>query len=679
MYVKENNPLGMVRKMTTLTPKQLIELKRVSDVIPSPCGNYLVVSVGRLNEKGTKYISDLWKVSLTDDAHPVQLTFGESNDVSPCFRYDGALGFLSNRALGIIDVAADKPPAIQVWILSFLEGAEPKPLTNELLGVEQFKFASASNVLAIISGVDLEAEALGQQESKAVLYHSKGSSVRRYTALPVRRYNHWVSAISKHLIVFDSEGNDRRDLTLKATNEYENADFDVSSDGATIVITIESDGEDRNSDGTLLIVDILSGNSSLLGRFPLSNLKNPQFSSNGCSIACEYHPRPKDHIGKPDLWVIDLDTRHIKILTKNWDRSPELSGWANDGQSLIVTAYDQGQIPVFCIGIETDTVQRITPEDRGGIYSNLHFIGEAGLIGLWSSFTNPPEPFLINHLSESEPLIVASLSGANADDINTNLSVENMFVEVDDGVEIQAFLIKPESTSTEPLPTIFRIHGGPIYAWCDGWNWNLSPVITTAQGYASVLINPRGSTGFGQKFVEDIRGNVWGEKCYTDIMTVVDRVSALDCINENKMAVFGFSFGGYMTNWIGVNSNKFKCLISQAGIFSLSSFYSATDFPAYWHRLLAMTDHPFNNLSDCDRYSPHRRIANWTSPALIFHGEKDYRVPISQSLSLFEALLYYGNEAELIVFPDEGHGIRKPKNVEAWYGYTLDFLKRHIG
>ena len=134
-----------------------------------------------------------------------------------------------------------------------------------------------------------------------------------------------------------------------------------------------------------------------------------------------------------------------------------------------------------------------------------------------------------------------------------------------------------------------------------------------------------------------------------------------------------------MTNWIGVNSNKFKCLITQAGIFSLSSFYSTTDFPAYWHRLLGMTDHPFNNLSDCDRYSPHRKIANWTSPTLIFHGEKDYRVPISQGLSLFEALLHYGNDAELVVFPDEGHGIGKPKNVEAWYEYTLKFLNKYMG
>ncbi|MFT5422161.1 MAG: dipeptidyl aminopeptidase/acylaminoacyl peptidase [Candidatus Endobugula sp.] len=318
-------------------------------------------------------------------------------------------------------------------------------------------------------------------------------------------------------------------------------------------------------------------------------------------------------------------------------------------------------------------------EDRGGFYSNLHFIGKASLIGIWSSFIHPPEPFLIKQLSEPEPLILASFSGVDKDDINTTISVENISIEANDGVMIQAFFIKPESTSTAPLPTIFRIHGGPIYAWCDGWNWNLSPVITAAQGYASVLINPRGSTGFGQEFVEGIWGNVWGEACYSDIMTVVDSVSALDCVNENKMAVFGFSFGGYMTNWIGVNSDKFKCLITQAGIFSLSSFFSTTDFPAYWHRLLDMPDHPFNNLSDCDRYSPHQRIANWTSPTLIFHGEKDYRVPISQSLSLFEALLYHGNEAELIVFSDEGHGIGKPKNVEAWYEHTLEFLNKHIG
>jgi tricorn protease-like protein len=328
---------GISKKMTKLTPKQLIELKRVADVTPSPCGAWLAVTVGRLNDEGTNYIHDLWKVLLTDDSPTVQLTFGESNDTSPCFRCDGALGFLSNRSLDIPDLTVDETPTVQVWLLSFLEGAEPKTLTNELLGVEQFKFASAGNVLAVITGVDVEA--LEKYQDKEILRDEKDSSIRRYTALPIRRYNQWVSAISQHLVVFDSEGNDRRDLTLKSTIEHQNAGFDVSSDGSKMVITSESVGEDRNNDSTLLIIDMLSGSSSLLGRYPLTNLNNPQFSPDGRSIACEHHPRPKDHISKSDLWVIDLGTHNIKTLTKSWDRSPQLSGWIDNGQSLMVLRY----------------------------------------------------------------------------------------------------------------------------------------------------------------------------------------------------------------------------------------------------------------------------------------------------------------------------------------------------
>jgi len=192
------------------------------------------------------------------------------------------------------------------------------------------------------------------------------------------------------------------------------------------------------------------------------------------------------------------------------------------------------------------------------------------------------------------------------------------------------------------------------------------------------LINPRGSTGFGREFVEGIWGNVWGERCYTDIMETVDYYSGKQGIDETKLAVFGCSFGGYMTNWIGANSGRFRCLITQAGIFSLSTYFSSTDIPTYWHRILNMANHPFDNLEECDRCSPHKRVSNWTSPTLIFHGEKDYCVPITEGLSLFEALKYHELDAELAIFTDEGHGITKPENTGAWYELIGEFLDKHM-
>jgi dipeptidyl aminopeptidase/acylaminoacyl peptidase len=166
---------------------------------------------------------------------------------------------------------------------------------------------------------------------------------------------------------------------------------------------------------------------------------------------------------------------------------------------------------------------------------------------------------------------------------------------------------------------------------------------------------------------------VWGEDCYKDIMAVTDFISQRDDVNDDSMAAFGCSFGGYMTNLIGVKTDRFRCLISQASIFSISNFYANTDFPGYWYRALAMTNHPFNDLDHYDQHSPHRLIQNWKSPTLIAHGEKDYRSPISESLALFESLLYHGVEAEFIVFPDESHGLVKPRNVEAWYDAIVDY------
>lgn len=663
--------------MTQLTPQQLVGLKRVSDAVPSPCGTWLATAVGRLNADGTLYIHDIWKVplhvSLSDGGPPTQLTFGDTNDTSPCFRQDGSLGFLSNRSSETTDLSLGKPPTTQVWLLSFYEEKQPEVMTDELSGVDQFTFAASGNLLAVITGIcnkDLTGDS--QEESD-----SCDPSIRHYTTLPIRRYNQWVSSISPHLVVFDAEGNDRRDLTLKADVEHQDTGFDVSYDGRKIAIIVTNDAEDGSYDSALLVIDVLSEKSTVVGKQPLTNLKNPRFNASANAIACEHHIRSKTHLGKSDIWVVDLETEDIKTLAKNWDRMPLLAQWLGNEPSLIVTANDEGQIPIFCIDIETDTVKQITSRHAGGSYGKIHVIDNIGLVGIWSSFIHPPEPFLIEVWPDSRPTILSCLSGINKDEINTDILVENIYTEASDGTPVHSFLIKPEGANAS-LPTVFWIHGGPIYSWSDEWHWKLNPLIMATQGYASVLVHPRGSTGFGQVFVEDIRGNVWGEKCYTDIMAVVDKVSALECVDEGKMAVFGCSFGGYMTNWIGVNHTRFKCLVTQAGIFSLSSFCSATDFPEYWHRLLNMAEHPFNNLSDSDKYSPHRKIANWTSPTLIVHGEKDFRVPIDQSLALFESLLYHGNEAELIVFSNEGHGIRKPKNAEAWYGSIIKFLNKYM-
>jgi dipeptidyl aminopeptidase/acylaminoacyl peptidase len=211
----------------------------------------------------------------------------------------------------------------------------------------------------------------------------------------------------------------------------------------------------------------------------------------------------------------------------------------------------------------------------------------------------------------------------------------------------------------------------------DGWHWRWNPLLAVAQGYAVALPNPRGSTGFGQHFIQGIWGNVWGDQCYKDLMCVTDALEKRPDVAPKQIMAMGGSFGGYMTNWIGTQTDRFRCLITHASIFTMAHFTGTTDHPPWWYLEMGGED-PFSDRSSFDRFAPVQHVKNWKTPTLILHGELDYRCPIGEGLHLFEALLYHKVPAEMVVFPDENHWILKPKNTVAWYEAVLEFLGRYM-
>jgi dipeptidyl aminopeptidase/acylaminoacyl peptidase len=230
--------------------------------------------------------------------------------------------------------------------------------------------------------------------------------------------------------------------------------------------------------------------------------------------------------------------------------------------------------------------------------------------------------------------------------------------------------VRPSSPG--PHPVLFMVHGGPISDWSDRWHWRWSAAMLASRGYLVALPNPRGSLGYGMSFMDGIWGNRWGGQCYQDLMACVDVLSAREDTDGDRIGAMGGSFGGYMMNWFGVSTGRFRCLISHAGISNLSSFQGVTDHPAWWlHQqgVSAVAD-PVEQ----GRYSPMLQVRRWTSPVLFIHGEKDYRCPIDQALQLYTALQLQGVSSELLVFPDEGHWIQKPRNIVAWYSAVLAYL-----
>jgi dipeptidyl aminopeptidase/acylaminoacyl peptidase len=226
-------------------------------------------------------------------------------------------------------------------------------------------------------------------------------------------------------------------------------------------------------------------------------------------------------------------------------------------------------------------------------------------------------------------------------------------------------------------PLVYLVHGGPQGAWEDGWSYRWCPELWAAQGYVVALPNPRGSTGFGQKFVEEISGD-WGGKCYDDLMKGMDYLEGLPYIDKERMAAAGASFGGYMVNWFAVSTPRFKCLISHCGVWNFESMYATTD--EVWFDEWEHGGPPWGAKREVyEKHSPHRKAANlgkFKTPMLLIQNDLDFRCPVSQGQELFTSLQRQGVPSRFINFPDEGHWVLKPKNAEYWHKEVFAWLAK---
>ncbi len=662
--------------------EQFIRLKRVIGVACAPCGTWAAVALERLDLDGSRYAVDLWRVGLRDGSAR-QLTRGPSRDHSPCFRHDGALGFLSNRPNPDQMPEQDTgntPARFQVWLLP-ADGGEAQTVSEEPLGVSAFRFARAANTLLLVAPV-LLGVATEKQRETTLQRKKHGPSARHYTTMPVRLWDHWLPEAKPHLIVYDAAG--RRDLTPQAVHELSEPGFDISADGQLAVVTWATPSKDRMMDVALLLIDLAAPPDTrprILGANPHTSLTHPLFSPDASRIVCQSETRLEHTCPHTSLRLIDLASGQLTYLAPAWHCWPQPETWHDNGQSLFVSAEENGCVAVFQIELNTGDILRLT---ETGSHSQICFYQKTGpdnagnksatLLGIASSFGEPPELFRLCLSSSDTYTATAKLSGF--DPTQRPFSVENLSVTSTDQHPVQAWLLKPTGYEGKPLPTLIWIHGGPIAAWNDAWHWRWNPLLALAQGYAVLLPNPRGSTGFGQAFIDGIWGNQWGLQCYEDLMAVVEHAALRPDLDAKRMAVMGGSFGGYMSNWIGTQTTRFKCLVSHAGVYSLSGFSNATDCPAYWY--WHMDGEPFSDPGWFDRYAPARAIANWRTPTLIIHGDLDYRVSVNESLALFEALQFHGVKSELLIFPDENHWIMKPNNTVCWYQTIFEFLQGHI-
>jgi dipeptidyl aminopeptidase/acylaminoacyl peptidase len=254
--------------------------------------------------------------------------------------------------------------------------------------------------------------------------------------------------------------------------------------------------------------------------------------------------------------------------------------------------------------------------------------------------------------------------------------LEGFWTESTDGVRIHSFLLKPHGfVPGHRYPVLFLIHGGPQGAWGEDWGYRWNPQVFAAAGFVVVMPNIRGSSGYGQKFMDDINAD-WGGKAYDDVMAVVDHVAKLPFADGDKMAAAGGSYGGYMADWLLGHTQRFKALISHAGVYDLPSEFGTTE--EVWFPLWEFGGTPWDKPEDYAKWSPSRYVKDFHTPTLVIHGELDFRVPFGQGLQLFTALQMQKVPSKLLIFPDEGHWVMKPQNSVLWYNTFLDWVKQWV-
>jgi dipeptidyl aminopeptidase/acylaminoacyl peptidase len=429
---------------------------------------------------------------------------------------------------------------------------------------------------------------------------------------------------------------------------------------------------------------------------------NPAYSPDGKFLAWRSQARAGYESDKFRLVVYDRATRTIRDLLPKFDNWVDEFAWAPDSQAISFVSGTKGLAPIFGVGIDGSHFTQWTTLDRAdGEFSGLHFLtDDIHLVATRMTVSRPnevvqivPSPAIVegrNSKGEFGPsgfaidvVPLTRLNDATLSELELS-KMESFWFTAADKTRVQGFLIKPPAfDSTKEYPLKFLIHGGPQGAWGDMWSYRWNAELFAADGYVVVMINPRGSTGYGQAFVDGVNGD-WGGKPFTDLMTGLDYAEQhYPFIDKTRECALGASYGGYMANWILGHTDRFKCIVSHDGMFNAESAFGSTEED--WFNQWEFKGNPWDYYGKPDSENPFRKWSpslyakNFKTPTLVIHSQLDYRLDVSEGFQLFDTLQLLHVPSKMLYFPDEGHWILKPQNSRLWYKTVNDWVDQWTG
>ena len=660
--------LALPQNKRALTVEDLWNIKRVGSFNVSSDGKMIAFELTSYNMEDNKGNTDIY-IMDSDGKDVRPLKNSTTNETEPAFTPD------SKKVSYVRDG--------QIWLCN-IDGSGEEKLTYIYTEASGYRWSPDGKKILFVSSVypgcpDQDCNKIKDDEKEKSKVKAK-----IITELMFRYWNDWRDDKRSHLFLFNMDKKNFFDLTLNSKSDVppidlgSAKDYSFSPDNSEIVLTMNKSKVVANSTNNDVFItkvnDASAGNASPLKQISESKGDDfqPLYSPDGKYIAFLSMKRPNFEADKKNIILYDRASGTTKNLTDKFNLSVDEFSWSPESRIIYFVSENEIYSSIFKLDLNSGEIKLLLKEHING---ELSVSPDGRLIYFKQQRTNLPyEIFSMNNDGSD----LKQLTHVNAE-LLSNIEmnpVETFWCEGAGKTKVQSIIIKPPFFDPgKKYPVIFLIHGGPQGHWEDDFHFRWNEQLFASKGYVVVSPNPRGSTGYGQKFTDEVSGD-WGGKPYIDLMNTFDyAIKNFKFIDKNNQFSAGASYGGYMENWMEGHTTRFNAVVSHDGVFNTESEFGTTE--ELWFPLWEFKGAPWQNRKLYEKWSPHRYIHNAKTPMLVIQGARDFRVPEEQAFQLFTSLQMLGVESKLLYFPDEFHFVTKPQNSRLWWNTVFDWFGKY--